>query len=114
MVDESKYEMSFEIISTAGNAKSLSLMAIESAREFDFNAAEEQLKEAEIDLKKAHHLQTELIQKEARGEVIDVDIILVHSQDHLTMAIMAGDFAREFIEIYKTFKKIAEKMEVKT
>ena len=34
-MDETKYAKAFELIMNAGNAKSLALMAVESAREFD-------------------------------------------------------------------------------
>ena len=40
---ENKYEVSFELILNAGNSKSKSLMAIECAREFDFQEAEKQI-----------------------------------------------------------------------
>ena len=39
-MDEAKYATAFELIMNAGNAKSLALMAIEAAREFDFEEAE--------------------------------------------------------------------------
>lgn len=38
-MDETKYAKAFELIMNAGNAKSLALMAVESAREFDFEEA---------------------------------------------------------------------------
>ena len=45
-MDETKYAKAFELIMNAGNAKSLALMAVESAREFDFEEAQKQLKES--------------------------------------------------------------------
>ncbi len=45
-MDETKYAKAFELIMNAGNAKSLALMAVESAREFDFEEAQKQLKVA--------------------------------------------------------------------
>ena len=46
-MDETKYAKAFELIMNAGNAKSLALMAVESAREFDFEEAQKQLKESQ-------------------------------------------------------------------
>ena len=46
MSDE-KYEIAFQVIMNAGNSKSSSMMAIEAAREFDFEEAERLLKEAD-------------------------------------------------------------------
>ena len=40
MVDDEKYEVAFEIIACAGDAKSLALMAIEEARNGNFEQAE--------------------------------------------------------------------------
>lgn len=102
---ESNYETSFGLILNAGNARSKSLMAIEAARDGDFNQAEELVKEAEKDLRLAHQTQTDLIQKEANGHTLVVNLILVHAQDHLTMAMIMIDQAKEFIHIYRLLNK---------
>lgn len=105
-MDENKYLPSFDIIMSAGNSRAQSMMAIESAREFDFEAAKEHLKQADEELHKAHEAQTAMIGEEARGNSVEVHIILVHSQDHLTMAMMARDFAEELIEVYRMMKEL--------
>lgn len=46
-------------------------------------------------------MQFELTQAEANGNEVDINIILIHAEDHLTMAIMASDFAERFIELYR-------------
>ena len=46
MVDDEKYEVAFEIIACAGDAKSLALMAIEEVRNGNFEQAEKNLAEA--------------------------------------------------------------------
>lgn len=107
MGDE-KYTAAFELIMNAGNAKSSALMAIEAARDFDFEEAEKCLKEAEVDMRKAHQAQFDMIQEEANGSPVEVNIILVHAQDHLTMAMMARDNAEEFIHLYKMIKELKE------
>lgn len=112
MSDE-KYEIAFQVIMNAGNSKSSSMMAIEAAREFDFEEAERLLKEADKEMRKAHHVQTELIQQESSGNGVDVNIILVHSQDHLSMAITARDNAEEFLQLYKMIKELKDKIENK-
>ena len=95
------YEMAFGLILNAGNSKSKSLMAIEAAREFEFEEAENLVAEAEEDLRTAHQTQTDLIQGEARGEKMELNLIMVHAQDHLTTAMIMVDQAREFINLYK-------------
>ena len=96
MVDDEKYEVAFEIIACAGDAKSLALMAIEEARNGNFEQAEKNLAEAREQMAKAHDVQSE-----AQGKSVELNIVLIHAEDHLTMAIMSIDFAEEFIELYK-------------
>ena len=92
------YEVAFKIISVAGNAKSSCLMAIRESREGNFDEAAKLLAEADGDLHQAHDFQTKMLQDEARGNAIPLNIILVHAQDHLTGAILVRDLADEFIE----------------
>lgn len=107
MGDE-KYAAAFELIMNAGNAKSKALMAVEAAREFQFEEAESCLREAEADMRKAHQAQFDMIQEESKGNPVEVNIILVHAQDHLTMAMMARDNAEEFIHLYRMIKELKE------
>ena len=95
MVDDEKYEVAFEIIACAGDAKSLALMAIEEARNGNFEQAEKNLAEAREQMAKAHDVQNDMLQS------VELNIVLIHAEDHLTMAIMSIDFAEEFIELYK-------------
>lgn len=109
-MDES-YAVSFGLILNAGNSKSKSIMAIESAREFNFIEAKSLIEEASEDLRLAHQMQTDMIQKQAKGEEVNVDVILIHAQDHLTMATLMLDQAQEFINIYEmlnSFSKLKE------
>ncbi|HFF2554310.1 TPA: PTS lactose/cellobiose transporter subunit IIA [Listeria monocytogenes] len=106
---ESNYDKSFGLILNAGNSKSKSLMAIEAAREFNFDEAENLIKDAKEDLKLAHKMQTNMIQAQAKGEQQDVNVILVHAQDHLTMATIMIDQGYEFINIYKILDNLLKK-----
>lgn len=100
MVDDEKYEVAFEIIACAGDAKSLALMAIEEARNGNFEQAEKNLAEAREQMAKAHDVQNDMLQSEAQGKSVELNIVLIHAEDHLTMAIMSIDFAEEFIELF--------------
>ena len=107
-MDDEKYTAAFDLIMNAGNAKSSAMMAIEAARNFEFEEAEKYLKEAAENMHKAHQAQFDMIQEEANGNPVDVNVVLVHAQDHLTMAIMAKDNAEEFIQLYKIIKELKE------
>lgn len=99
-------EISFQIILYAGNARSSAMEAIAFAKDGKFTEAKEKLEDAKKEINEAHHFQTELIQAEARGEGVDMNVILVHSQDHLMTAMVVKDMAIEFVDLYE---KLADK-----
>ncbi|WP_367567605.1 PTS lactose/cellobiose transporter subunit IIA [Lacrimispora sp.] len=108
---DENYASAFQLIMNAGNSKSFSMMAMEAAREFNFEEAEKHLKEAEGEMRAAHQSQIDMIQQEAQGNPVDVNIILVHAQDHLTMAMMAKDQAAEVLNLYRMIKELKDKIE---
>lgn len=103
MNNENNYDASFQIISYAGNSRGLSTEAIEAAKSNKFKEAEDKIEEAQTNFVKAHQYLTELIVDEANGNSSNekVDLLMIHAQDHLTMATLALDNAREFLDIYK-------------
>ena len=108
-VDDAKYLTAFQVISTAGDARSSAMEATKKAREFKFNEAEDLLKEANETLIKSHNIQTSLLTDEANGKKNDINIILIHALDHLTMATMAIDDAKELISLYKMIYDLKNK-----
>ncbi|MEQ9764529.1 PTS lactose/cellobiose transporter subunit IIA [Streptococcus sp. ZJ151] len=104
------YEKSFELILHAGDAKSKCLMAVESAREEDFEETNRLMEQANESMKLAHKCQMDLIQDEANGEKIDMTVLLVHAQDHLAMALSAIDYSNELIEMHKKFNELSQKI----
>ena len=67
--------------------------------------AEELLKMASKELNEAHQVQTDLLVNEAKGEKVNLSVIFVHAQDHLSMAIFAKDMAVEYVEGFKLIYK---------
>lgn len=100
------YEVAFTLILHAGNARSKALQATEAAREGAFFDAEEYLRDAEKELQLAHQTQTDLIQREARGKATELNILMVHAQDHLSGAMITLEQAREFLYLYKLLAKL--------
>lgn len=91
----------FGLITASGSAKSHAMEAIQFAKTGEIEQARAAIVEAENCLAEAHKTQTTLIQSEARGESIDVSILLVHAQDHLMNAMLMKDLATEFIDLYE-------------
>jgi len=112
-VKDEDYRVPFEIIGYAGDSKSHSKLAIDAAREGNFDEIKEHLKLAEQGMLEAHECQTGLLTEEANGNPIPVNIITVHAQDHLTMALMMDELADVFVDLYQRIevleKKLAEK-----
>lgn len=105
MKKEELYNLSFQLILHSGNARSLAMEALYAAKEKNFVGAREKLKEADEAFVMAHHLQTELIQKESSGEELELPIILVHAQDHLMTAMTVKDLAKEIIDLREELHK---------
>lgn len=90
----------FTIIMHAGDARSYALEALRYAREGNNTEAEKSMAKAKTELVEAHHIQTELLQAEARGEKQEVNLLLIHAQDHLMTAILAKDLIEEMMLMY--------------
>lgn len=82
-MQEENLEAVMGLIIHGGNAKSNVMEAIQEAKNGDFTLADEKIKLAEESLVEAHHSQTGLLTKEAQGEHISLNLLTVHSQDHL-------------------------------
>ncbi len=114
MDNEKIYEVAFQIIVHAGESRSLSSEAMDAAENYDFEKAEDLLNKANQEFLNCHEIQTELLTNEANGEKNDINVILIHSQDHLTMATMAMDNAKRWIKINKKMKELEENNEKST
>lgn len=102
MAEEESMELiSFGIVASAGRARSLAMEAIAQAREGDIEGARKTLEESrEVGLQ-AHDEQTKLLSREASGDHVPVDVLLVHSQDHLMTSMLCQDLAEEIITLYE-------------
>lgn len=104
---QEEYEVAFKLISVAGTAKSEAMESIEKYREFNFAEGDMLLEQAEKTYLKSHVIQSGLLFKEAQGHRESVNVFLVHAQDHLTMANMAIENAKEFKEIYRMIDSLS-------
>lgn len=91
--------ISFGIVASAGQARSLAFEALRAAREGDFDRAGELLAESERAGLEAHHAQTALLAKEASGDHTPVDVLLVHAQDHLMTSMLAQELISEIVDL---------------
>ena len=59
------------------------------------------LKQSEASATLAHKAQTDLLFAEANGNKQDINVLLVHSQDHLMTSMLATELIKEIILLYK-------------
>ena len=86
------------IIAFAGDSQSCSQQAIVSARESNWKEAEENLSIAKENALKAHRIHTELLADSAANE-LQVNFLMVHASNHLSLAEMLITTTELFIEI---------------
>lgn len=93
------------LIMHGGNAKGQAYQAIQLAKEGKFDEADAAMALANRELKEAHDVQTDMLTKEAQGEHTEIDLYMVHGQDHLMNALTFRDMA---IELIALMKRVAE------
>jgi len=97
----SELNRSFEIISFAGEARTLAFNALAEAKKGNFEEAEKLVKKADKSINLAHKFQTELLFNDFNGNKAEVDLLLVHAQDHLMTSMLAIELLKEIIVLYK-------------
>lgn len=108
MENNQSSEVSFKLILHSGNAKSSAMEALKVAKMGNFEEAEKKLLEANEELVKAHEIQTQLLVQNAQGNKSEVDILMVHAQDHLNGAFITIDLVTEIVDLYKMVKGVKE------
>lgn len=98
-------ESAFQIVSFAGDAKSMAMDAIKKAKKGAYDEARELIKEARDTIANAHHHQTDLISAESNGMELPFSVLLIHGQDHLMTSMAVIDLANEFIDVYEKCNK---------
>ncbi|EKQ51314.1 MULTISPECIES: PTS lactose/cellobiose transporter subunit IIA [unclassified Clostridium] len=89
------------IIINAGDCKNHAYMALGMVNEGKYEEADKEMDLANEALAKAHDAQTEMLQKEAAGEKIELSVLFVHAQDHLMTAISEKTLIAQIIELRK-------------
>lgn len=95
----------FEIIAHGGNARAYAFDAIKAAQEGKLEEAEGLLNKAQEELDIAHNTQTKLIQAEINGENLQMNLLMVHAQDHLMTAISEKSLIEHMVGLYKVIYK---------
>lgn len=93
--------VSMRIISYSGDARSYAFGALEEAKKGNFTEANRLLEKSSESMVLAHKAQTHLLIEEANGNRQDINVLLIHSQDHLMTSMLASELIKELILLYK-------------
>lgn len=96
--------IAMQLISKGGEARSLAMEAVFSAKEGDFEQADELLEKSEEALTEGHTKNAELLWAEANKTDIKLSILLIHSLDHIMNAQTVVEMARELVDVYRNRK----------
>lgn len=91
----------FDIILHSGNGRTAIHEAFAKMRAGDFTKADEHLAKAEEELLQAHQSQTHLLKEYAGGKKVEMEIIMVHAQDHLMTTMTLLEVAKEMAFLYR-------------
>ena len=99
-------EMNFEImclqmITSAGEAKSNYMEALDAAKEKDYDKAQELIKSGDACFVEGHKMHTELIQKECAGDKVVMTLLLTHVEDQMNSAETIKILVEQLIEVYQ-------------
>lgn len=97
--------LAFLMIAHGGDASSNFLQAINCAKEGDIEQAHKLVAAGVESITLAHKLQTDMIFAECNGTPQEINILLVHAQDHLMNAMLLKDLTLHLIELYARTSK---------
>ena len=76
----------FGIITYVGTARSCFVNAVQCAKQGDFEAAQEQIRQGDEAFTEGHHIHADLLAQDANGELNESGLILMHAEDQLMSA----------------------------
>lgn len=91
----------FQIISSAGMAKSSFIEAIKEAKNSDFKKAKVCINKGDEYFSQGHNVHTELIQLETGDKQVSPNLLLLHAEDQLMSVETCKILANELIETYE-------------
>lgn len=94
-------QISMQIISRVGAARSLYIEAIQAAKQKDYDQAQTLMQEGDLMFREGHEAHLALFQTEVDKEFSTAHILLMHAEDQFMSAEGFKILAAEFIELYQ-------------
>lgn len=95
---EGMEQILFQIICNAGEARSLYVEAMRDVMKKEFAAARQKLKDGKKLLSESHNIHFNLIQDEAKGNKVEIGLLLVHAEDIMMSAETLGIIAETMLD----------------
>ena len=100
MIDTEQY--SFQLILHSGNARSTAYEALQLVRSNAFKEGEKKLSIAKEEMVEAQKLHAKLLRIMANQEgELDMNLLLIHAEDHIASSSIAVEMSGELIELYE-------------
>lgn len=101
--------MAVSLVANAGDARSDAIEALREAKAGNLEEARTILERGRKSLGMAHVTQLNLLSSEARGDAIEITLLMVHAQDHFMNALTMLDIANECIEVFSKVHEATER-----
>ncbi len=108
-LDVTTVQVATKVIIHAGNARALLVDALQAAEDGDLGTAKEKLDQANTEIQAAHQTQTDIIQAEARGDKLQLSLLLTHAQDSLMVAMSEIHMGRYIIRLLGKVNELEKK-----
>ncbi len=93
-----KEQRSMTLIARSGEERSLAFQALECAKKGDFDQADQQMRQSAEAGTLAQKSQTEFL---SQSEAEEIDMLMVHAENHLMTSMLAAELIGEMIILYR-------------
>lgn len=94
-----------ELIINAGESRSYAMEALRAAKSGEWERVDANLIASAEASKRAHDVQTMLIGLDEGCGKVQVNLVLVHAQDHIMTAMLARELITEIIDIQRQIQR---------
>lgn len=91
-------ETLFQIICSAGEARSLYVEAMRAVMKKDYEMASQKIKDGKRLLSESHDVHFNLVSEEAKGNKVEVRLLMVHAEDIMMSAETLGIIAETMLD----------------
>ncbi|UYP01230.1 PTS lactose/cellobiose transporter subunit IIA [Oceanotoga sp. DSM 15011] len=111
MEDNNLINSAMNIIINAGDSRLHITEALNEISKNNYLEAKEKLKLADEKMIQAHRIQTDIVQKEADGTVVEYSVLFTHAQDTLMTIKSELDLAKNLFKVFQSFEERLSKLE---